>query len=253
MLHTSGSSAVMLSGTQLAELLSYVRRWRSWVISYISCLYLPSFIYWLHPQKVHTMARWNTAKNHEHVNITLTRVNREFIEKGRHRTVTKVDEMLRLLSLVLVTCLIYFYNNQGPSALVAAMGFGIAGYFATDLLIPRVGKSFIKIGLFGKDLSKPGRPVLPETIGAIPAVFICLLCSFTFHSFFTSIWSLPPPVVVTVIYQWSKTMVWTLIFSPMISCLSIWVLSCAWKVQFYWVSQMIYSIYVGDTSFSFLP
>ncbi|CAI4280658.1 AIG_G0004270.mRNA.1.CDS.1 [Saccharomyces cerevisiae] len=77
--------------------------------------------------------------------------------------------MLRLFSLALITCLIYYSKNQGPSALVAAVGFGIAGYLATDMLIPRVGKSFIKIGLFGKDLSKPGRPVLPETIGAIPA------------------------------------------------------------------------------------
>ena len=86
--------------------------------------------------------------------------------------------MLRLFSLALITCLIYYSKNQGPSALVAAVGFGIAGYLATDMLIPRVGKSFIKIGLFGKDLSKPGRPVLPETIGAIPAavyLFVMLI------------------------------------------------------------------------------
>jgi len=49
------------------------------------------------------------------------------------------------------------------------------GYVATKWLIPRVSDNFIKIGLFGKDLSKPGKPVIPETMGAIPAVIFVLL------------------------------------------------------------------------------
>lgn len=49
------------------------------------------------------------------------------------------------------------------------------GYKLTCVTIPRVKDSFIKIGLFGKDLSKVGKPVIPETIGVIPSIVLILL------------------------------------------------------------------------------
>lgn len=51
-----------------------------------------------------------------------------------------------------------------------ATGFSLFGYIAVDYLIPKVGQTFVKRGLFGKDMSKVGKPVIPETIGVVPAV-----------------------------------------------------------------------------------
>lgn len=61
------------------------------------------------------------------------------------------------------------------------------GYIATDWLIPRVGQSFVKIGLYGKDQSKPGKPVIPESVGAVSAtvyllvMFLCI--PFMFYKY----------------------------------------------------------------------
>lgn len=52
----------------------------------------------------------------------------------------------------------------------SAVGFSIFGYTCVDYLVPKVGAVFIKRGIFGKDMSKVGRPVIPETIGVIPAL-----------------------------------------------------------------------------------
>ena len=90
--------------------------------------------------------------------------------------------MFNLALLALAAALVYC--SRSTSVVVAAAGFALVGYVATDYLIPRVGPSFIKIGLFGKDLSKPGRPVLPECIGAVSAtvylftMFFCIPCIF---------------------------------------------------------------------------
>lgn len=90
--------------------------------------------------------------------------------------------MFNLALLALAAALVYC--SRSSSVVVAAAGFALVGYVATDYLIPRVGPSFIKIGLFGKDLSKPGRPVLPECIGAVSAtvylftMFFCIPCIF---------------------------------------------------------------------------
>ena len=90
--------------------------------------------------------------------------------------------MFNLALLALAAALVYC--SRWTSVVVAAAGFALVGYVATDYLIPRVGPSFIKIGLFGKDLSKPGRPVLPECIGAVSAtvylftMFFCIPCIF---------------------------------------------------------------------------
>ena len=70
------------------------------------------------------------------------------------------------------------YYSRYSSVVVAAIGFSIIGYITTDYLIPRVGPAFIKIGLFGKDLSKTGKPVLPECIGAVSATVYLFIMFF---------------------------------------------------------------------------
>lgn len=80
--------------------------------------------------------------------------------------------------LLLLSAVVLIYYSKQSSAVVAAIGFSIIGYLVTDWLIPRVGPSFIKIGLFGKDLSKPNKPVLPETIGAVSAAVYLLIMFF---------------------------------------------------------------------------
>ncbi|XBW34885.1 hypothetical protein QEN19_000449 [Hanseniaspora menglaensis] len=59
--------------------------------------------------------------------------------------------------------------------LVVSLVLSFIGYKITCLTIPKVKNSFIKIGLFGKDLSKVGKPVIPETIGVIPSIVLILL------------------------------------------------------------------------------
>lgn len=88
------------------------------------------------------------------------------------------ETMFTTLLFLVATSLLYYSRYE--SAIFAAIGFSIYGYIVTDVLIPKVGPSFIKAGLFGKDMSKPGKPVLPETIGAIATLvylmimFICI-------------------------------------------------------------------------------
>ncbi|CAB4256682.1 similar to Saccharomyces cerevisiae YBR243C ALG7 UDP-N-acetyl-glucosamine-1-P transferase [Maudiozyma barnettii] len=84
--------------------------------------------------------------------------------------------MLRKLLFLLASALIFYSRHS--SVVVAAVGFSIIGYIVTDYLIPRVGPSFIKIGLFGKDLSKVGKPVLPECIGAVSATVYLFIMFF---------------------------------------------------------------------------
>ncbi|SCU77893.1 LADA_0A02740g1_1 [Lachancea dasiensis] len=84
--------------------------------------------------------------------------------------------MLQNALLAVAITLLYFSRHYSP--LLAAIGFCIIGYQVTDALIPRVSPSFVKIGLFGKDLSKPGRPVIPESIGAVSAMVYLFLLFF---------------------------------------------------------------------------
>lgn len=72
------------------------------------------------------------------------------------------------------------------SPLNTAVAFGLAGYAATAYLIPRLGASFMKVGLSGKDLLKRG-PVapIPEAMGVVPAVtYIVLLVTIIPFVFF---------------------------------------------------------------------
>ena len=51
-----------------------------------------------------------------------------------------------------------------------ALGFAMFGYVCVDYLIPQASPAFIKRGMFGKDMSKVGRPIIPESIGVIPSL-----------------------------------------------------------------------------------
>ena len=60
---------------------------------------------------------------------------------------------LRLLKVAVIVGSITTITPNNP--LRTLLAFAVIGYIITSLLIPKVGPSFIKIGLKGKDLSKP--------------------------------------------------------------------------------------------------
>lgn len=51
------------------------------------------------------------------------------------------------------------FNKEGQP-LQASVGFSLAAFIFTVLLIPSLKNVFIKAGFSGKDLSKPKRPLL---------------------------------------------------------------------------------------------
>ncbi len=80
---------------------------------------------------------------------------------------------------LLVAAIALVWSASGANrSLQASIGFAIFGYVSTNYLIPRLAPSFTKIGLFGKDLSKPNKPIIPETVGAVAAT------SYLFVMFF---------------------------------------------------------------------
>jgi len=91
-----------------------------------------------------------------------------------------LDTIMEVLDVGLVGIAIaLIWSATGANrSLQASIGFAIFGFISTNYLIPRLAPSFIKIGLFGKDLSKPNKPVIPETIGAVAAT------SYLFVMFF---------------------------------------------------------------------
>ncbi|AAS53335.1 AFL037Wp [Eremothecium gossypii ATCC 10895] len=76
--------------------------------------------------------------------------------------------VIRVCALLAIAGTAIVYSKYS-SAVWSAAGFAIIGYLATNTLIPRVADSFIRVGLYGKDLGKPGRPVIAETMGAVAA------------------------------------------------------------------------------------
>lgn len=76
-------------------------------------------------------------------------------------------------------------SNTHPlsiSLLLASLGYAVSLY-----LIPRMGPAFIRVGFSGRDLSKKDKPLLPETIGVIPAlvylVLMVMFIPFVFYRF----------------------------------------------------------------------
>lgn len=86
-----------------------------------------------------------------------------------------------LISLSALTGLALIFNTQG-NPLVSSVGFSLTGFAICHILIPKLGKNFIRIGLKGKDMSKIDRPELPETMGAVPAI-VYLFCMLFFIPF----------------------------------------------------------------------
>lgn len=66
--------------------------------------------------------------------------------------------------------------------ILASVGFGLVGFVVAYHLIMALGGSFIKVGLKGKDLSKPEKPVLPESMGAVSSI-VYLFCMLFFIPF----------------------------------------------------------------------
>lgn len=81
--------------------------------------------------------------------------------------------MNRLSVAILLASLALIAPNSPLRTLCAFAGLG---YVATYLLIPRLGASFIRIGLKGRDLSKADKSqVLPESMGLVAAITYLLL------------------------------------------------------------------------------
>ncbi|KAH3669497.1 hypothetical protein OGAPHI_001618 [Ogataea philodendri] len=74
------------------------------------------------------------------------------------------------LAFIVLGLSLVFVPSDRFQPVQAAVGFALIGYQITTAVIPRVGNAFIKRGLGGRDLSKPGKPLIPETIGVIPAI-----------------------------------------------------------------------------------
>ncbi|CEP22143.1 unnamed protein product [Cyberlindnera jadinii] len=85
--------------------------------------------------------------------------------------------MLQLLVISIAIAAIAL-SSGAFNALWTASGFALIGYVVTDSLIPKLAPFFTAKGLFGKDMSKVGKPVIPETIGAITATSYLFLMFF---------------------------------------------------------------------------
>ncbi|KAH3678345.1 hypothetical protein WICMUC_001578 [Wickerhamomyces mucosus] len=84
-----------------------------------------------------------------------------------------INGALLVLAIVIIYTATGFYR-----ALQASIGFSIVGYIGTDILIPKLIPLFIKKNFIGKDLSKPSNPIIPETMGAVPAVVYLFIMFF---------------------------------------------------------------------------
>ncbi|CAK9438244.1 uncharacterized protein LODBEIA_P24910 [Lodderomyces beijingensis] len=90
--------------------------------------------------------------------------------------------------------------------LQTSLAFATLGYLITHTLIPRVGPSFIKVGLKGRDMSKkPPVPEIPETMGLVAAATCLLLMfgliPFIFFKYLVSFGSISNDEVVTENYK----------------------------------------------------
>lgn len=62
---------------------------------------------------------------------------------------------------------------------VASTGFSLLGFVIAYNMIPALGKSFINVGLKGRDLSKPHQPTIPEAMGVVTSL-VYLFCMLFF-------------------------------------------------------------------------
>ena len=67
---------------------------------------------------------------------------------------------------------------------IATSVLAIIGYFTITNIIPQASPFFINRGLFGKDMSKRGKPIIPESIGIIPAITYLFIMFLSIPFFF---------------------------------------------------------------------
>ncbi|KAL4935437.1 hypothetical protein BDV06DRAFT_207022 [Aspergillus oleicola] len=84
---------------------------------------------------------------------------------------------LLLLAGACLGVLINTYEGEG-APLIPAMAFSGIAFAVAFSMIRWLGPVFIRAGLSGKDMAKPSRPVLPETMGAVCAVVYLLVLIF---------------------------------------------------------------------------
>lgn len=95
---------------------------------------------------------------------------------------------------------------RSNNPLQTSAAFGLLGYTITTYLIPRLGESFMRVGLKGRDLLKPP-PVepIPESMGVVAAVtymiLIVLIIPFVFFKYLVSFLSLSDDKNMSAIYQ----------------------------------------------------
>lgn len=69
--------------------------------------------------------------------------------------------------------------------LKVSVAFSILAFLASIVMIPMCSAAFVRKGLSGKDLNKPGRPTIPESMGAVSAVIylvvMLLFIPFAFY------------------------------------------------------------------------
>lgn len=79
------------------------------------------------------------------------------------------------------------------SPLSCNVGLSLIGYAFTSVLTPVLAPHFIRIGLHGKDISKKGRPLLAESLGAVAClIYLCcllLFVPFVFYKYFVTVTS----------------------------------------------------------------
>ncbi|OJJ32168.1 hypothetical protein ASPWEDRAFT_116729 [Aspergillus wentii DTO 134E9] len=88
-------------------------------------------------------------------------------------------ETWRLLVLVGVCVGVMINTFQGEGApLVASIAFSGIAFAITFSMIRWLGPVFMKAGLKGKDMAKPKKPEIPETMGAVCAIVYLLALIF---------------------------------------------------------------------------
>lgn len=75
--------------------------------------------------------------------------------------------------------------NLTNTPLRTSVSFSILSFVGTILLIPLCSSVFLTKGLAGRDLNKVGRPLLPESMGAVSAiVYLLVMMLFTPFAFY---------------------------------------------------------------------
>ncbi|KAL5336212.1 glycosyl transferase family 4-domain-containing protein [Aspergillus crustosus] len=84
---------------------------------------------------------------------------------------------LLILAGICLGVLVNTFEGDG-APVVASIAFSGIAFAVTYSIIRWLGPVFIKAGLSGKDMAKPTRPVIPETMGAVCAVVYLLVLIF---------------------------------------------------------------------------